>query len=275
MSEEKDVTAEVKANVANLMKGSGEEVVEETLSDYEEAAVAEGWKPKDQYEGNPKDWVDADEFMRRKPLFDKIHNQSRELKKIKEALNVMGEHHKRVYEDSYKQALRELQAQRIQAVEEGDAITVMELDKAINNAEQDYKEKTKSLEVPQGPAPDFEDWVQENDWYKTDPRLRARADELGVRYAQSNTEASNMEVYEYVTERIRMEYPQKFEQDEESKPATKRVGSVERGNNIRRNTRSKSVQLTPVEQQVMRTLVAAGTMTEEQYKAEIAKLGDR
>lgn len=267
-----------KTEINALLNKEPEQEQEVTYSPEEEAALKEGWKPEDQYEGEDGKWVDAGEFMRRKSLFDKIHNQSRELKKMKETLKVMSEHHKRVYEDSYKQALNDLKMQRNAAVEEGDAIAVMEIDKAINTTEKNFQEEAKKFEQPNEPSPDFEDWVQSNQWYKDSPKLRARADELGIRFAQSNPTLPDSDVFDYVSERIKQEYPDMFgvDTEDEGEPTNKRRSSpVEKGSNIRRNTKTKTVQLTPVEQQVMRTLVAGGTMTEEQYKAEIAKMRDR
>jgi len=43
-------------------------------------ARASGWRPKEEFEGDPDEWVDAGEFVRRKPLFDQIHNLKKQAK---------------------------------------------------------------------------------------------------------------------------------------------------------------------------------------------------
>ena len=48
-------------------------------SDEETVARAAGWRPKEEFDGDPNQWVDAGEFNRRAPLFEKINNQNKEL----------------------------------------------------------------------------------------------------------------------------------------------------------------------------------------------------
>ena len=51
-----------------------------TLSPIEEKAIQMGWRPKDQFEGDEEEFIDAKEFVRRQPLFDRIENQNKQLK---------------------------------------------------------------------------------------------------------------------------------------------------------------------------------------------------
>lgn len=45
----------------------------EIMSSIEEQARAIGWKPKEELELEPTDWVGAKEFLDRKFLYDRIH----------------------------------------------------------------------------------------------------------------------------------------------------------------------------------------------------------
>ena len=57
-------------------KGNG---AEEVPVPVEATARTQGWKPKEEFTGDPALWVDAKEFVGRAPLFDKIKGQSKEL----------------------------------------------------------------------------------------------------------------------------------------------------------------------------------------------------
>jgi cytochrome c556 len=61
-------------------------------SDIETRALEMGWRPKEEFEGSEDDFIDAKEFVRRKPLFEKIEHQSKELKQIKQALEACKGH---------------------------------------------------------------------------------------------------------------------------------------------------------------------------------------
>jgi hypothetical protein len=54
---------------------SGEGPTEEVAA----KAARHGWKPLEEYEGDPDTWVDAKEFLGRAPLFERInkYNQRR------------------------------------------------------------------------------------------------------------------------------------------------------------------------------------------------------
>ena len=44
------------------------------LSPIEQKAIQMGWRPKEQFEGDEEEFIDAKEFVRRQPLFDRIEN---------------------------------------------------------------------------------------------------------------------------------------------------------------------------------------------------------
>src|SRR3990172_4739307 len=58
----------------------------------EASARAQGWKPKEEFTGDPALWVDAKEFVGRAPLFDKIKTQSKDLKEIRKTVDAMAKH---------------------------------------------------------------------------------------------------------------------------------------------------------------------------------------
>lgn len=261
---------------AEKVRESKEELDNEpVVTRVEEDARKGGWKPQEEWEGEPDDWVSAGEFMRRKSLFDKIHNQNRQMRKLEEAMTALQSHHKKVFEASYKRALRDLQAQKIEAAKEGDAAAVVEIDDQIAQMNTKYQEDAKSFETPKSTVDEseFQDWVKDNQWYMDDKKMRAYADRIGVEYARNNPHLTNSEVFDFVREEVEFRYPDKFggEGKQQKSGGRPTAPTVESGNKGAKGSRSK-VQLTEEERSVMKTLVKSGVMTEEEYMAEIAKI---
>ena len=63
---------------------------------YESEAREQGWKPKEEYEGDPEKWRPAKEFVERGELFGKIDVLGRELKETKKALKLLQEHNSKI-----------------------------------------------------------------------------------------------------------------------------------------------------------------------------------
>jgi hypothetical protein len=268
--EQEDVLP-TKAEIEAQLSGTKDQgPAEESEVSYEEAAAAEGWVPQDEWEGDPHKWVPADEFMRRKPLFEKISSQSKQMKKLREELDAFASHHKKVFEASYKKALADLERQRDLAEDDGDSRAVREIEKEIKSVEKEFEEESKQLTVNKGPSM-FEEWVKENSWYQENPGLRADADALGVRYANSNPGASEEEIFAYVDERMRPVIEGRSGKSKTSRPV---AAAVEGNAASKRSPGRKTVELSPEEKQVMNALVRGGHMTKEEYMAELAKMKD-
>ena len=271
-NEEKEV--DIHEAVSALKEGTTE-MVEDSAQEFppeEVEARSDGWVPEDEWKGDPNKWVPAGEFVRRKSLFEKIHNQNRELKKIKEQLQALKGHHDKVYESSYQQALQDLQAQRIEAIREGDAETVVNIEQSIDQMKQ---ERAQREPKQAGPSESFVEWVKDNNWYNENPRMRHRADQVGWDYKSANPDLPDEEIFDYVRERMEIEYPKAFQG--RSRPTAPAVdgGSATHNETTQNRNSSRSVTLTDEEKQVMNTLVRGGVMTKEEYMQEVAKLNKR
>ena len=78
-----------------------------------------GWRPLEDFDGNPDEFIDAGEFVRRKPLFDKIETTTKQLKNVSKSLDYLKEHYQKVKETEYNRAIADLNAQRKTAKKEG------------------------------------------------------------------------------------------------------------------------------------------------------------
>lgn len=159
-------------------KGNGEVAPDPA----EAAARAQGWKPKDEFTGDPGLWVDAKEFVGRAPLFEKIKGQSKELKEIKRTVDAMAKHFTANVNHAVNAKIAELKSQRREAIEGGDVEKVEKLDKAIED------QKTVRADIPTAPevAPAVTDWVKENPWYTKDQELHDFALAFNDTYLKRN-----------------------------------------------------------------------------------------
>ena len=78
------------------------------VDSYEQQAREQGWRPKEEYEGDPEKWRPAKEFVERGELFGKIDTLGKELKETKKALKMLQEHNEKIKESEFKRAVEEL-----------------------------------------------------------------------------------------------------------------------------------------------------------------------
>ena len=74
-------------------------------SEVELRAMEMGWRPKEEYNGDEENFIDAKEFVRRKPLFDKIEHQGKQIKAVTKALEALKTHYTRVEEAAVQKAI--------------------------------------------------------------------------------------------------------------------------------------------------------------------------
>ena len=231
-----------------------------------------GWRPKEDFEGEEEDFIDAKEFVRRKHLFDKIDGVGKELRETKKALRALQAHHEKVKEAEYQHALKQLREEKKAALEAGDADKLIEIDDQIATAKaQQIIAQQQAQQQAAQPHPGFVQWVNKNQWYKDNAELRMTADQVGSAFAAANPETAPDEVLAYVEKRIRKLYPEVF-----TNPNRERPSAVEgRSSNQVVDSRSKSdteIELTDEERRVMNTFIRQGVLTKEQYIADIRKL---
>jgi hypothetical protein len=232
-------------------------------------ALEMGWRPKEEFDGNEEDFVDAKEFVGRKPLYDKIASTSKQLKNVTQAVEALKQHNGKIEEASYQRALKELKSERKQALIEGDADKFESLDEEIKTVERQVdvirEEQTKPI-VQEEPVvhPEFQNWQNKNQWYTSVKYMRAFADELGGRLANT---MSPSEVLKEVEKAVRREFPNKFVNP--NKADAPDVGAP-RGSG--KGGRSESIEMTEQEVNIMNKFVRQGVMTKAEYIADLKKI---
>jgi hypothetical protein len=234
------------------------------ISEVEQQARAQGWVPEEEYQGNGK-WRTAQEFVDRGELFGKIESQNKELKSIRETLAQFKDHHNKVQENAYKKAIADLKAKKKEALVEGDADLVIEVDEQLAEVRQAQKtiEAQPQQSVEQTLHPEFVSWKNKNSWYEHNRPMRGWADMRGVELAEQGK--SPAEVLRIVEQEVRKEFPSKFENPNRSKP-----GAVETSTSRGGKTAADRYEPNATERQLAQKFVKQGLFKNEQeYYAEL------
>ena len=255
----------------------------------QEKAKKKGWKPLEEFEGDPADWVDAKEFLGREPLFEANRDLKRQLKqqqtRFEQDMKVISSQFSQMNEQAHKRALMELQEQRDLAIIEKDIGAVRELDTKIDETKQAHVKAVQSTQTQTQTAGETEymrDWRSENKWFDDDPTLQDEAVSIGVGYMMKNQGTSQEKMLEYVTDRIKKIYPEKFQtksrKGKEPVENSEDVGKEGAGNVVEKSSpplgnrgtkaggKLSVNDLNDMEKSVMRTFIKRGVFKEAALK---------
>lgn len=231
----------------------------------EQEAIAQGWVPKDEFQGDEHKWVDAGEFLRRGELFKKIEQVSKTAKQAQQTLAEFKAHYTRVKETEYQNALRALKSERRNAMVEGDFERVEAIEEKMEGVKTEaasVKEEIASTSQVPEVHPEVVMWVEANPWYNKDTDMRAVADAIAM---QLNKEGvTGPELLKGIDTKIRKIFPTKF-----TNPNRERPSAVESTSTKGSPRARDDFQLSEQETRIMNGFVRDGLMTKEQYIADL------
>lgn len=244
--------------------GEQQEVV---YSDVEQAAIDRGWKPKEEYSGDPTRWRSAEVFMALDEPLKRIEHQSKEVKQLRAAIEASKEHYSKVEAAAFDRALKSLKEDRKQAMIDGDTEKVFALEEEadaikVQKAQAELQARKPVVEDAPQINPEFTEWRNRNSWYQSDKAMTAVADVYGRElHDEGHTPA---QVLRMVAEKIKEDFPQKFNKGSKNQAVepSSRGGRSSGGNE----------SLSQTEVDIMRKIVKSGVMTEAQYRADLKKL---
>ena len=250
-------------------------------SPIEDQALEMGWKPREEFAGTDDEFIDAKEFVRRKPLFDRLEQQSKQLKNVTVALGQLQNHYTKVREVEFQRALSELKVARKQAVSDSDGDRYEIIDDRIKEVEKaaDLAKKEASEQaITNAPDPtEFNNWVSKNSWYQKDEAMSAYADKVGLRLKEQVDDGNltPYQVLQKVEQAVRVEFPHKFRNP--NKDNAPNIGES-RGVGTRKDA---DASLSPEEKKIMDSFLRMknpdGTpfMTKDQYMKDLSKIKGR
>lgn len=236
----------------------------------EDLAREQGWNP----DHSGPDKLSAEEFVRRKPLFDKIHAQSRELKEIKRSVAAMADTYKSMSEAQYRRGIADAQKR----MDEAEASFNVAAFKEAQQEKSDLESASRAIPKVDPVPAEVEDFCERNPWFDKDKVMQVDALEYKDRYLKRNPSAPLKEVLEYVEARIKRDYPEKFAAAS-SPSAAKREGSasaVEGGGSASKGSADPLAKLeasmSAEEKRVMAMFTSGGKMTKAEYLKSYAEV---
>ena len=211
--------------------------VESTSDPIEEKALAAGWKPLEDWEGDPSDWRDAKTFVDRGELLNKIHQQNRTMKELRTILDDMKNQVVTLTKQqlgAYESALKN---KRKEFIEDGNTAEVDKVDKMLEEV------KKQQPQVQNGPTPSEQKRIQEvftefkksNPWFESDSELTSEANQISQlkmqaainEYQQATgrqktyfTPEEAEEIFDFVSKEVRKRNPNKFKNQKKEAPPT-------------------------------------------------------
>lgn len=156
---------------------------------YVDQAKSMGWTPPDSFKGNPEGYVGAKRFVERgRSSPAAVRRENKELQDQLATIQAQQERmiqqqeadRARIIKSSYDRALRDLQAQKMNAFKTGDV-------QAFQNADQREREllqnQPQAAPQPQSEPAHVSSWKKQNEWFGTDPARTALADGLAQQVA--------------------------------------------------------------------------------------------
>ena len=231
-------------------------------------AREQGWVPKEEWKGDPEDWRGAKEFNERGELFTRIKDQSRQLAEHRKALEFLTAQQQIQYQRGFQNAVKELQAQRAQAIDEGDHQAAAILSDKIVEAKQQVKAVEQVQAAPQGPSPTFMEWRGQENWYMVDKTMTRYADTVGLEYRDENPGSTEAQMLAYVSREVRRQFADKFQPKGPPSPdgVSRQESPRGRGEQGSASVRNAEAGMTDEQKSIMRTVLkVTPNLTKEQY----------
>lgn len=244
----------------------GTQVQEAQYTEAETLAMEKGWRPKEEYDGDPANFRSAELFLQLDPLYKKLDAITRENKQLKDATQYLTKLQKETKANEYKRALTEFKAQRRAAMEDGDYERADLIDEQIDTIKEQASivADTPEVDTAREGKKVFNEWQERNTWYTKDEDLKAWADGRGLQLHGQGK--SPDEVLSALESEVKKKFPSKF-----SNPNRERASAVEGSAGRAASAPKKDEeQLTDMERKVANTLIRAGAVKDmAEYIAQL------
>lgn len=200
-----DLQALANAEDQEDIGGKDDKVDELQLSDNEQKAYDQGWRPKDDFEGPEDNWKSAKEYVRDGEFLATIKGLQKQIDSQKTDFDQRLENTNKLHEVRRKKEISDLEDEMLNAVRTSDT-----------DAYKDAKDKKTELEGVEAEEtttvaptdPDVAAWELKNPWIndKADERTPV-AQGIWNQFITKNPTASNAQVLAHVDDRMDKLYP--------------------------------------------------------------------
>jgi hypothetical protein len=252
-------------------------VATEQYSEVEQEAMERGWTPKEQWEGDPKQWRPADVWLDRGEFLETIRGLRTELHSTKQQVAAAFQQGQKMVNQQIKAELDDLKTARREALQEGDLVQADKLEEKID----EIKDGMRNTQAPRvdtsklAPPPEFNEFVQRNPWYEQDAAYHYAADGIGYEFIRVNPNATPGQLYSFVEKTMRSKFPELAGKRKIGPPSpdggdrrsVPREGTANRGGSL---SAIKS-QMNDMERGIMKTMIQTGVYkSEEEFLKEYA-----
>jgi hypothetical protein len=215
---------------AESEKGTGEESQDGAI-DYEAIAKKEGWQSKEEL-GDKYDaarYVGAEEFVKRKPLFDTIKDLKKQNKELAKTVDGVVSFTQKNAELAAKRAIAELQAQKKEAIKVGDEAAVEAIDKSLDEHKAAVVAAARAK--PENKVPEeIIAWTEANQWFNEDIEMQDFATAYCASYAKRNPKKTMEEALEETAKATKRAFPDsKYFKTRRSDPPAVETHGEEKG----------------------------------------------
>ena len=234
-----------------ILDGVGEQESGLTApSEAEKEARLFGWRPAEEFDGPPERWKPADEFLEegkringflRKDL-DKLRNEltkrDRTLAEMQQTITEFAKFHQETETRAFERARKELQDARKAALRDNDGELVVEIEERLEklgDAPKVPQFQGQPQPQPDQPDPIWTEWVGENKWFTSNPKLRAITNGYAdiVRSEQPNL--TGRDFLDTVKSRVMEDFPEHFRSE-----GSRRPNAVGSSSDTRQNSTGKT-----------------------------------
>lgn len=256
-----------------------EVVKEPQFTEAEQTAMAQGWLPKDQWQGDPEDWIPAKQFIRNGELFGRINTYKHKVQSLEKSVEALVKHNEKVFDAGYNSAMEQLKAERRVALRDGDVEAVEQIEERMDELKTEHTEKKQEFKQEVQPQqatmhPAWEPWVETNSWYAKDTAMRGFADGIAKEIVDSaRAKGANIEFDKLLVEvgrKVKERFPEKF--GSQQRTIVKDDGAAGAGSS-RKPSKTDDIesQMTPMEVELMNTIVRSG-VSKEKYLEDFKKV---
>lgn len=194
--------------------------------DFEEEARSQGWTPKEDFKGNPEQWIDAEAFVKRgESVMPLLKKQNQSLKGEIDFLKRQVKKLAQAEQKAYESALADLKSQAEEAVQYGDVEAYRKIDKKIDTLRKDIEDEAQSDD----PGLAFAEFREANEWYDlgglagasdSERRARALADRIADKLAAQGLqkELTPSQFFQRVAEQVKEQIPMLGGEAKQAKP---------------------------------------------------------
>jgi len=155
------------------------------LTPTQQEAYDMGWRPKEEFNGDPDNWSSASAFMRYQKLTKKIEQQKNDFDK---RINENNELNKGLYNNQIDSLKKQLEEKRDEAVEEGDIDAYKKKQKQIDELTEQQHKASNTNQPSEATVldDDIQEWLLSNPWMRDASKKSEDASDLFDRIRAHN-----------------------------------------------------------------------------------------